>query len=51
MLRTGVVPARVGSACSGDGPCRQIKVEEANGGNSGQKGDDFAVFFLGSVWL
>ena len=36
LLRTGMVPARArGSACSGDGPYRIIKIEEAHGSSSG----------------
>ena len=39
------------SARSGDGPCRQIKIEKANGSSSGKKSDDLAVCFHGSMSL
>ena len=38
----------VGCACSGDGPYRKIKIEEANG-SSGQEGVDLAFPFLGQL--
>ena len=39
----------VGSACSGFGPYRKIKIEEADGSSSGQKEYNLAVLVHGSI--
>ena len=39
----------VESACSRDGSCGKIEIEEADGSSSGQKKHDLAVFVDGSI--